>query len=245
MGMYQQLVGRLVYISHTHPDITYAVGIISRFMQDPKEIHLQIAYRVFQYLKGTPGNGVLFKRREKLLLEAYTDADYAGSIINRRSISGYCTFLGENPVTWRSKKQSVVARSSAEAEFRAMADGVCELPWIKNILDDPKIKWDGPMRLYCDDKSAISIAHNPVQHGRIKHIKIDTLHRSSCVNNGTKYFNSILQNFLNEKGLIHQSSCVNNPQQNGNSKRKIIIFWMLHEHFCLHLMYPSVFGYVF
>ena len=107
------------------------------------------------------------------MLEAYTDADYAGSLIDRRSTTGYCTFLGGNLVTWRSKKQNVVARSSAEAEFRAMAQGVCELLWLKIILRDMRIKLEGPMRLYCDNKSAISIAHNPVQHDRTKHIEID------------------------------------------------------------------------
>jgi hypothetical protein len=76
-------------------------------------------------------------------------------------------------VTWRSKKQNVVARSSAEAEFRAMAQGICELLWLKIILEDLKIKWEGPMKLYCDNKSAISIAHNPVQHDRTKHIEVD------------------------------------------------------------------------
>lgn len=76
-------------------------------------------------------------------------------------------------MTWRSKKQNVVARSSAEAEFRVMASGICELLWIKIILDDLKIKWEGPMKLLCDNKSAINIAHNPVQHDRTKHVEVD------------------------------------------------------------------------
>ena len=119
---------------------------------------------MLQYLKGTLGKGILFKRNEGLVLEAYTDADYVGSIINRRSTFGYCTFLGGNLITWKSKKQNVVAQSSAEVEFRAMAQGVCELLWLKIVLENLKIKWDGTMRLYCDNKSAISIAHNPTQH---------------------------------------------------------------------------------
>ena len=82
-------------------------------------------------------------------------------------------FLGGNLVTWRSKKQNVVARSSAEAEFRAMAQGVCELLWMKIILDDLRIKYEAPMKMFCDNKSAISIAHNPVQHDRTKHVEID------------------------------------------------------------------------
>ena len=114
----------------------------------------------------------MFKRDNELVLEAYTDTDYASSPMDRRFILGYCTFLGGNLVTWRSKKQNVVARSSAKAEFRAMAQGVCEL-WLKIILEDLKIKWSEPMRLYFDNKSAISIAHNPVQHDRTKHVKID------------------------------------------------------------------------
>ena len=142
-------------------------------MHSPKEVHLQAAYQVLQYLKGTPGKGILFKRNGSLILEAYMDADYAGSLIDRKSTSGYCTFLGRNLVTWRSKKQNVVARSTAEAEFRVMAQGVCELLWLKIILKDLKIKWDGPMRLYYDNKSAISTAHNPVQHDRTKHIEVD------------------------------------------------------------------------
>ncbi|KAL5577658.1 hypothetical protein UlMin_019357 [Ulmus minor] len=159
--MYQRLVGKLIYLSHTRPDIAYAVSMVSQFMHSPREVHLQAAYQILHYLKGS------------LVLEAYTDADYAESVVNRRSTSGYCTFIGGNLVTWRSKKQSVVARSSAEAEFRAMALGICELLWLKIILDDLKIKRSGPMRLYCDNKSAISIAHNPVQHDRTKHIEVD------------------------------------------------------------------------
>lgn len=171
--MYQRLVGKLIYLSHTGPDIAYSVSVISQFMHNPRESHLQAAYRVLHYLKGSPGKGILFKRNSTLTLEAYTDADYAGSLVDRRSTSGYCTFLGGNLVTWRSKKQNVVARSSAESEFRAIAQGLCELLWLKIILDDLRIELKGPMKLYCDNKSAINIAYNPVQHDRTKHIEID------------------------------------------------------------------------
>ncbi|RVW17569.1 Retrovirus-related Pol polyprotein from transposon RE1 [Vitis vinifera] len=142
-------------------------------MHDPREPHLQAAYRVLHYLKGNPEKGILFKKNNTLVLEAYTDADYASSLMDRRSTTGYCTFLRGNLVTWRSKKQNVVARSPAESKFRAIAQGLCELLWLKIILDDLRIKWDGPMKLYCDDKSAINIAHNPIQHDKTKHIEID------------------------------------------------------------------------
>jgi hypothetical protein len=138
--MYRCLVERLIYLSHTRPNIAYVVSVISQFMHSLKEVYLQAAHRLLQYLKGIPGKCILFKRNEGLVLEAYTDVDYTGSIVDRRSTFGYCTLLGRNTVTWRSKKQNVVARSSAEAEFRAMAQGTCELLWMKIILEDMKIK---------------------------------------------------------------------------------------------------------
>lgn len=106
-------------------------------------------------------------------MEAYTNTDYAASLVDRRSTLGYCTFLGGNLITWRSKKQNVVARSSPEAEFRAMALGICELLRLKIVLNDLKVKWTAPKQLYCDNKSAISIAHNPVQHDQTKHVEVD------------------------------------------------------------------------
>ena len=106
-------------------------------------------------------------------LQAYVDTDYVDLVVDRRSTLSYCTFLGENLVTWRSKKLNVVAISSVEAKFKVMALGVCELPWIKIILDDLKIKWEKPMRLYYDKKLVNSIAHYAVQHYRTKHIEVD------------------------------------------------------------------------
>ena len=128
---------------------------------------------MLHYLKGNPIKGILFNKNNTLALEAYTDADYAGSLVDRRSTSGYCTFLGGNLVTWRSKKQNVVAKSSVESEFRVIAQGLCELLWLIIILDDLRIKWDDPMKLYRDNKSTISIAHSPIQHNMTKHIEID------------------------------------------------------------------------
>ena len=98
--MYQRLVGKLIYLSHTRPDIAYSVSVISQFMHDPIEVHLQAAYRVLHYLKANPGKGIMYKRNSELVLEAYTDADYVGSPVDRKSTSGYCTFLGGNLVTW-------------------------------------------------------------------------------------------------------------------------------------------------
>ena len=104
----------------------------------------------------------MFKKNDTLALEAYIEANYAGSIVDRISTTSYCTFLGCNLVTWRSKKQNVVARSSAESKFRAIAQGLCELLWLKIILNDLRIKWDDLMKLDCDNKSTINITQNPI-----------------------------------------------------------------------------------
>ena len=172
-AQYQRLVGKLIYLSHTRPDIAYAVSVVSQFMHDPRERHMQAVDKILQYLKSSPGNGLLFKREDTLNRKIYTDVDYAGSITDRKSTSGYCVFLGDSLVTWRSKKQDRVSRSSAEAEFRALAQGMCEGLWMRIILDDLKVKVENPIQLHCDNKSAMSITHNPVQHDRTKHIEID------------------------------------------------------------------------
>ena len=115
------MVGRLIYLAHTRPDLAYVVSMVSQFMHDPKVKHMQAVDRILQYLKVTPGKGLLFKKGEKLSMEIYANADYASSIIDGRSKIGYCMFMGGNLVTRRSKKQNVVTRSSAKVEFQAMA----------------------------------------------------------------------------------------------------------------------------
>ncbi|XP_070665119.1 uncharacterized mitochondrial protein AtMg00810-like [Malus domestica] len=118
---YQRLVGRLIYLSHTRPNIAYAVSVVSQFIHLPSEAHMDVVTRILRYLKMAPGRGLVFSKNGHLNVKGYTNADWAGSIIDRRSTSGYFMFVGGNLVTWRSKKQKVVARSSAEAEFRGMS----------------------------------------------------------------------------------------------------------------------------
>nr|AAO20078.1 putative polyprotein [Oryza sativa Japonica Group] len=170
---YQRLVGRLIYLCHTRPDITYAVSMVSRYMHDPRSSHMEAVYRILRYLKGSPGKGLWFKKNGHLKIEGYCDADWASCLDDRRSTSGYCVYVGGNLVSWRSKKQSVVSRSTAEAEYRAMAASLSELLWLRNLLVELKILGNTPMKLLCDNKSAINIANNPVQHDRTKHVEID------------------------------------------------------------------------
>ncbi|EXB96864.1 hypothetical protein L484_016637 [Morus notabilis] len=172
-GRYQRLVGKLIYLSHTRPDISFAVSMVSQFMHAPYEEHLEAIYKILRYLKGTPGKGLFFQKSDQRRIEVYTDADWAGSVTDKRSTSRYCTFLWGNLVTWRSKKQNVAARSSAEAEYRAMAQGICEILWLKKVLEDLHEPVQLPMKLFCDNKAAISIANNPVQHDHMKYVEID------------------------------------------------------------------------
>ncbi|KAA0035929.1 Cysteine-rich RLK (RECEPTOR-like protein kinase) 8 [Cucumis melo var. makuwa] len=165
--------GKLIYLSHTRPDISFAVSVVSQFMQAPYEKHMEPVNRILRYLKNTPGKGLMFRKTNRKTIEAYTDSDWAGSVIDRKSTSGYCTFVWGNLVTWRSKKQSIVARSSAEAEYRAMSLGICEKIWLQKVLSDLHQECETPLKLFCDNKAAISIANNPVQHDRTKHVEID------------------------------------------------------------------------
>ncbi|RVW63577.1 Retrovirus-related Pol polyprotein from transposon RE1 [Vitis vinifera] len=137
-GRYQRLVGRLMYLAHTRPDLAYALSVVSQYMHNPGEQHMNAVMRIL-----------------------------------RRSTSGYFTFVGGNLVTWKSKKQNVVARSSAEAEFRGMALGLCEALWLRLLLQDLGYLSRQPIRLFCDNKAACDIAHNPVQHDRTKHVEVD------------------------------------------------------------------------
>lgn len=182
---YQRLVGKLIYLSHTRPDIAFAVSVVSQHMHSPKEAHLEAVYKILRYLKGSPGKGLLFKKCERKEVEIFTDADWAGSAEDRRSTTGYCTFVWGNLVTWRSKKQNVVARSSSEAEFRAVAQGMCEGLWLRRLLEELYITMEFPIKLYCDNKAAISISLNPVQHDRTKHVEVDRHFIKEKVEEGT------------------------------------------------------------
>lgn len=173
ISYYQRLVGKLIYLTITRPDITYSVSIASQFMQSPTVEHLNLVKRILRYLKGSVGRGIIMKKNENTQIMGYCDADWAGNAIDRKSTTGYCTFVGGNLVTWKSKKQTVIARSSAEAEYRAMASTACELIWLKGLLCDLGVFTTHPMSLFCDNQAAMHIASNPVFHERTKHIEVD------------------------------------------------------------------------
>ncbi|XP_043697226.1 uncharacterized mitochondrial protein AtMg00810-like [Telopea speciosissima] len=145
---YRRLVGRLIYLTVTRPNISFAVGVVSQFMQTPKQVHWDAACRILRYLKGAPGKGLVYRRHGHTSIVGFSDADWAGSDGDRRSTTGYCTFFGGNLVTWKSKKQTTVARSSAEVEYRAMARTAAELMWVHSFARELSYFSDQPMEMY-------------------------------------------------------------------------------------------------
>ncbi|KAK9065501.1 hypothetical protein SSX86_014902 [Deinandra increscens subsp. villosa] len=170
---YQKLIGKLIYLTLTRPDISYTVGCLSQFMHKPLDSHLKIAMRLLRYLKNSPGKGCLFSKSDTLNLSAFADSDWGKCLATRRCISGYCIYLGNSLVSWKSKKQPTVSRSSAEAEYRAMALTGCEVTWLIKLLADLNIQCNLPVSLYCDNRAAVLMTANPVFHDRTKHFEID------------------------------------------------------------------------
>jgi hypothetical protein len=170
---YRELVGCLVYLTVTRPDISYAVHVISQFVCAPRSTHWAALLRILRYVRGTMFQCLHLSSSSALTLMAYADADWAGDPSDRKSTSGYCVFLGDSLISWKSKKQSVIARSTAEAEYRAMAHATSEVVWLRWLLSDMGVSLSSPTPLYCDNKSAIQIAHNTVFHECTKHIEID------------------------------------------------------------------------
>ncbi|GAV61090.1 hypothetical protein CFOL_v3_04618 [Cephalotus follicularis] len=170
---YQRLVGKLNYLTVTRPDIAFSVSVVSQFLASPKITHWNAVIRILRYLKGNPGRELVYRYYGHRRVKGFSDADWAGSPVDRRSTTGYCVFVGGNLVSWKSEKQSVVARSSAESEYRAMAHTTCELMWVRQLLTEIGFTEASPMQLWCDNQTAIHISSNPVFHERTKHIEVD------------------------------------------------------------------------
>ncbi|XP_072080920.1 uncharacterized protein [Arachis hypogaea] len=171
--IYRRLVGRLLYLTNTRPDLSYSVGCLSQFMDSPTDTHLKAAYRIIRYLKQSPATGLFFSVNNSFTLSGYTDSDWGACKDTQKSISGYCFFLDQTLISWKSKKQATVSRSSSEAEYRALANGTCELVWLLKLLKEFNILPPLPVDIFCDNKSAIYIASNPVFHERTKHVEVD------------------------------------------------------------------------
>ena len=169
--LYRSIIGSLLYITASRPDVMFSVCMCARFQASPREIHLKAAKRILRYLKYTPNIGLWYPKGAQFELIGYSDSDYAGCKVDRKSTSGCCQFLGRSLVSWSSKKQNSVALSTAEAEYISAGNCCAQLLWMKQTLLDYGIIFKN-VPLMCDNESAVKLATNPVQHSRTKHIDI-------------------------------------------------------------------------
>ncbi|XP_071695473.1 uncharacterized mitochondrial protein AtMg00810-like [Rutidosis leptorrhynchoides] len=170
---FRSLAGALQYLTFTRPDISYAVQQICLHMHDPKDSHMQALRRILRYIRGTLSHGLQLTRTSVSTLVSYTDTDWGGCPDTRRSTSGYCVFLRENLISWSAKRQPIVSRSSAEAEYRGVANVISESCWLRNLLLELRCPVPKATIVFCDNVSAIFLSVNPVQHQRTKHIEMD------------------------------------------------------------------------
>eukprot|EP00253_Pinus_taeda_P036699 PITA_36699 len=156
-SLYKSIIGSLMYLTAIRPDIMYAVSLISRFMERPKEAHWQAAKRILRYVKGTKMFGILYNVSEHSDLVGYTDSDWAGSVDDRKSTSGYVFNMGSGAISWASKKQSIVALSTAEAEYVAATSAACQAVWMRRMLRSLGQEQAKATMIFCDNSSATAL----------------------------------------------------------------------------------------
>ncbi|CAL0307768.1 unnamed protein product [Lupinus luteus] len=171
--LYRSLAGALQYLTFTRPDISYAVQQVCLHMHDPRIDHMSTLKRIIRYVQGTLDYDLHLYSSPTSTLVSYTDADWGGCPDTRRSTSGYCVFLGDNLISWSSKRQPTLSRSSSEAEYRGVANVVSKSCWIRNLLLELQCPVHKATLVYCDNVSAIYLSRNPVQHQRTKHVEMD------------------------------------------------------------------------
>ena len=188
-SMFKQLVGSLIYLTTTRPDLMYAVSVVSRYMAKPTEMHLMAAKRILRYVQGTMCFGIFYQRSGNQELVGYTDSDYAGCIDDRKSTSGYAFILSNAAVAWSSRKQPIVTLSTTETEFVAASACACQLIWMKRVLS--KLDYNGSKSpvIFCDNSSTIKLSKNPVMHGKSKHIDVRFHFLRDLVNEGKVQLN--------------------------------------------------------
>jgi hypothetical protein len=169
---YRSMIGSLLYITTSCPDIMQAVGMVGRYQSAPKQSHLVAVTRIFKYLKGTMTYGLWYPKNQNFQLTAYSDADWANYVDERKRTSGGAFFLGDSLVSWLSKKQGSISLSTTEVEYIVVSTYCTQILWMIQTLADLKVTYVYPIPLHYDNTSAISLSKNPVLHSKSKHIPI-------------------------------------------------------------------------
>ncbi|KFK30733.1 hypothetical protein AALP_AA6G020200 [Arabis alpina] len=170
---FKSLAGKLQYLTLTRPDLQYAVNFVCQRMHKPTQGDFKLLKRILRYVKGTLTMGISFSKNTDFTLRAYSDSDWVGCTVTRRSTGGYCTFLGNNLISWSSKKQDTVARSSTEAEYRALSEAAMEITWLCIVMKELGIPLKHTPELYGDNLSSVYLTANPTYHKRTKHFELD------------------------------------------------------------------------
>lgn len=170
---YRSTVGALQYLTMTRPDLAFAVNKVCQYLHAPTDTHWGAVKRILRYVKGTLDFGVKIQKSQTMMLSGFSDADWAGCPDDRRSTSGFAVFLGVNLISWSSRKQATVSRSSTEAEYKAIANLTAEMIWIKSLLKELGVYQSKAPRLWCDNLGATYLTSNPMFHARTKHIEVD------------------------------------------------------------------------
>jgi hypothetical protein len=169
--LYQSMIGSLLYVTTSRPDVMFSMCMCARFQSSPRESHLKATKRILMYLKHTQNIGLWYPKEAKFELIGYSDLDYAGCKVEKRSTLGTCQLLGRSLILWSSKKQNSVALSTAKAEYIAAGSCCAQILWMKATLNDFGIQFKN-MSLLCDNESAIKLINNLVQYARTKHIDV-------------------------------------------------------------------------
>ncbi|GKA21202.1 hypothetical protein Tco_0701191 [Tanacetum coccineum] len=168
---YRGMIGSLLYLTASRPDIMFSVCLCARFQENPKTTHLEAVKRIFRYIRGTTHLGLWYPKGTGIETIVYADSDHAGDYVDRKSTSGVCTFMGCCLTSWFAKKQTALAISTTEAEYVSARKACQQALWMKQALIDYDIRLDDVL-IMCDNKGAIDLSKNPIQHSRTKHIEI-------------------------------------------------------------------------
>ncbi|XP_050916817.1 secreted RxLR effector protein 161-like [Lathyrus oleraceus] len=168
--LYKSLVGRLRYLTSTRPNVLYVVEVVSRYMETPTTTHFKAEKRILRYIKGTTNFGLHYYSSNNYEIIDYSDSDWSGDLDDRKITTGFVFFMGDTAFTWMSKKQPIVTLSTCEAEYVAATSCVCHAVWLRNLLKELKMPQDDPVEICVYNKSALTLAKNPVFHEKSKHI---------------------------------------------------------------------------